>query len=139
MSEFKKDELNAPPLEAEQGSSRREFLVQGSRTAGGVGIAALLGNLGHWALSYAEDKEPIKVGVLHSLSGTMAISEVSLRDVVLMAIDEINAKGGILGRQVKPVVVDPASNWDLFAVAGQGRSGFRLLDVGEPEVGAACV
>ena len=45
----------------------------------------------------------------------MAISEVSLRDVVLMAVDEINAKGGVLGRQVKPVVVDPASNWDLFA------------------------
>src|SRR5678809_1801927 len=81
----------------------------------GVGIAALLGNLGYWALSYAEDKEPIKVGLLHSLSGTMAISEVSLRDVVLMAIDEINAKDGIMGRQVKPVVVDPASNWDLFA------------------------
>src|SRR5678809_903626 len=81
----------------------------------GVGIAALLGNLGNWALSYAADKEPIKIGVLHSLSGTMAISEVSLRDVVLMAVDEINAKGGIMGRQVKPVVVDPASNWDLFA------------------------
>ena len=81
----------------------------------GIGVAALLGNLGQWALSYAADKEPIKVGVLHSLSGTMAISEVSLRDVVLMAVDEINAKGGIMGRQVKPVVVDPASNWDLFA------------------------
>src|SRR6478672_3140889 len=59
--------------------------------------------------------EPIKVGILHSLSGTMAISETSLRDVALMAIDEINAAGGVLGRKVEPVVVDPASNWPLFA------------------------
>src|SRR5207245_11747718 len=54
-------------------------------------------------------------GILHSLSGTMAISEVSLRDVTLMAIDEINAQGGVLGRKVEAVVVDPASNWPLFA------------------------
>jgi urea transport system substrate-binding protein len=58
---------------------------------------------------------PIKVGILHSLSGTMAISETSLRDVDLMTIDEINAKGGVLGRQIEAVVVDPASNWPLFA------------------------
>src|SRR4026209_2266793 len=115
MSETKKNDVTTAPPPAEGGPSRRDFLVQGSKTAAGVGIAALLGNLGHWALSYAADKAPIKVGVLLSLSGTMAISEVSLRDVVLMAIDEINAKGGIMGRQVKPVVVDPASNWDLFA------------------------
>jgi len=57
----------------------------------------------------------VKVGVLHSLSGTMAISETSLRDVVLMAVEEINAKGGVLGKQIEPVVVDPASNWPLFA------------------------
>jgi urea transport system substrate-binding protein len=57
----------------------------------------------------------IKVGVLHSLSGTMAISETVLKDTVLMAIDEINAKGGLLGRKLEPVVVDPASNWPLFA------------------------
>src|SRR3990172_4281673 len=64
----------------------------------------------------AEEKEPIKVGVLHSLSGTMAISEVSLHDVVLMAIDEINAEGGLLGgRKVVPVVEDPASDWPTFA------------------------
>jgi urea transport system substrate-binding protein len=59
--------------------------------------------------------EPIKVGILHSLSGTMAISETSLKDVALMTIEEINAKGGVLGRKVQPVVVDPASNWPLFA------------------------
>src|SRR5918995_1773003 len=101
--------------ESETGSSRRDFLVHSARVTAGAGIAALLGNLGHWALSYAADKAPIKVGVLHSLSGTMAISEVSLRDTVLMAVAEINAKGGVRGRQVKPIVVDPASNWDLFA------------------------
>jgi urea transport system substrate-binding protein len=57
----------------------------------------------------------VKVGVLHSLTGTMAISETSLHDVVLMAIDEINGSGGVLGKQIEAVVVDPASNWDLFA------------------------
>jgi urea transport system substrate-binding protein len=58
---------------------------------------------------------PIKVGILHSLSGTMAISETSLKDVALMTIEEINAKGGLLGRKLEAVVVDPASNWPLFA------------------------
>lgn len=57
----------------------------------------------------------VKIGVLHSLSGTMAISETSLRDVVLMAVDEINKKGGVLGEKIEPVVVDPASDWPLFA------------------------
>ena len=76
-----------------------------------------LGVLASAGASYAQDdkKEPIKVGILHSLSGTMAISEVSLRDVTLMAIEEINASGGILGRKVEAVIVDPASNWPLFA------------------------
>src|SRR5262245_61196087 len=60
-------------------------------------------------------QQTIKVGVLHSLSGTMAISETVLKDTVLMAIDEINAKGGVLGKKLEPVVVDPASNWPLFA------------------------
>ena len=78
MSETRKDDVTTDRV-AEPGPSRREFLVQGSKTAAGVGVAALLGNLGHWALSYGADKEPIKIGVLHSLSGTMAISEVSLR------------------------------------------------------------
>ncbi|HQD65857.1 MAG TPA: urea ABC transporter substrate-binding protein [Casimicrobium huifangae] len=66
-------------------------------------------------LSFAQSKDPIKVGVLHSLSGTMAISETVLKDVALMAIEEINAKGGVMGRKLEPVVVDPASNWPLFA------------------------
>lgn len=59
--------------------------------------------------------ETIKVGVLHSLSGTMAISETTLKDTMLMLIDEQNKKGGLLGRKLEPVVVDPASNWPLFA------------------------
>lgn len=59
--------------------------------------------------------ETIKVGVLHSLSGTMAISETTLKDTMLMLIDEQNKKGGLLGKQLEAVVVDPASNWPLFA------------------------
>jgi urea transport system substrate-binding protein len=58
---------------------------------------------------------PIKVGILHSLSGTMAISETTLKDVMLMLIEQQNAKGGLLGRKLEAVVVDPASNWPLFA------------------------
>ena len=60
-------------------------------------------------------QETIKVGVLHSLSGTMAISETTLKDVMLMLIEEQNKKGGLLGKKLEPVVVDPASNWPLFA------------------------
>lgn len=59
--------------------------------------------------------ETIKVGILHSLSGTMAISETSLKDTALMAINEINVNGGVLGKKLEPVVVDPASDWPLFA------------------------
>ena len=69
-----------------------------------------------WSIHAAET---IKVGVLHSLSGTMAISETSLKDMALMTIDEINAKGGVLGKQLEAVVVDPASNWPLFAERGR--------------------
>ncbi len=74
----------------------------------------------------AKASGPIKVGILHSLSGTMAISETSLKDVALMTIEEINDAGGVLGRKLEPVVVDPASNWPLFAekakelIQGQG-------------------
>ncbi len=88
--------------------SRRDFL-KGSLA---VGAAAGAG-LGFPNVVRAQGT--VKIGVLHSLSGTMAISEVSLRDVVLMAVDEINAKGGVMGKKITPVVVDPASNWDLFA------------------------
>ena len=67
------------------------------------------------APAFAQSGDTIKVGILHSLSGTMAISETVLKDTVLMAIDEINAKGGVLGKKLEPVIVDPASNWPLFA------------------------
>lgn len=63
----------------------------------------------------AANDSTVEIGILHSLSGTMAISEVSLRDVLLMGIDEINASGGVLGKKIVPRVVDPASDWDLFA------------------------
>ncbi|WP_202049941.1 urea ABC transporter substrate-binding protein [Microvirga mediterraneensis] len=63
----------------------------------------------------AQAQETIKVGVLHSLSGTMAISETTLKDVMLMLIEEQNRKGGLLGKKLEAVVVDPASNWPLFA------------------------
>lgn len=75
-------------------------------TTGAVALGALVG---------AAQADTVKVGVLHSLSGTMAISETSLRDVLLFTFDEINAKGGVLGKKIEPVVVDGASNWPLFA------------------------
>jgi len=63
----------------------------------------------------AQTQGTIKIGVLHSLSGTMAISETTLKDTILMMVDDMNKKGGLLGRKVEAVVVDPASNWPLFA------------------------
>ena len=63
----------------------------------------------------AQSGGTIKIGVLHSLSGTMAISETTLKDTILMMVDDINKKGGLLGKKVEAVVVDPASNWPLFA------------------------
>ncbi|HZO85583.1 MAG TPA: urea ABC transporter substrate-binding protein [Verrucomicrobiae bacterium] len=68
--------------------------------------------LGAGVLSAAET---VKVGVLHSLSGTMAISETSLKDVLLFTFDEINKSGGVMGKMIEPIIVDPASNWPLFA------------------------
>lgn len=76
-------------------------------------LFSLLALSGWGPQTFAADT--IKVGILHSLSGTMAISETSLKDVALMTIAEINAQGGVLGKQLEPVVVDPASNWPLFA------------------------
>jgi urea transport system substrate-binding protein len=90
-------------------SGRRTFLKQLGAL---MGIAAML--IAPVPVM-AQSKDTIKIGVLHSLSGTMAISETVLKDVVLMAIEEINAKGGVLGKKLEPVVVDPASNWPLFA------------------------
>ena len=75
-----------------------------------IGVAA-----GLMLSAAVQAEETIKVGVLHSLSGTMAISETTLKDVMLMLIEEQNAKGGLLGKQLEAVVVDPASDWPLFA------------------------
>jgi urea transport system substrate-binding protein len=80
-----------------------------------LSAAAAVSALGSLSALPAHAADTIKVGVLHSLSGTMAISETVLKDTVLMAIEEINAKGGVLGKKLEPVVVDPASNWPLFA------------------------
>ena len=79
-----------------------------------IGVLALVGVFG-LAKPLGQSADTVKIGILHSLSGTMAISETSLRDVVLMATAEINKKGGVLGKQIEPVVVDPASDWPLFA------------------------
>ena len=76
-------------------------------------LSATFLSMGFSLQAYAA--ETIKVGIMHSLSGTMAISETPLKDMALMTIAEINAKGGVLGKQLEPVVVDPASNWPLFA------------------------
>src|SRR4051812_33277045 len=83
-------------------------------TALKAGAAAMALGLAAYTHAPAAD-ETVKVGILHSLSGTMAISEVSLKDVVTMAVEEINAKGGVNGKKIETVVVDPASDWDLFA------------------------
>ncbi len=78
------------------------------------------------ALTPAFAAEPIKIGVLHSLSGTMAISETTLKDVVLMLVEQQNEKGGVLGRPLEAVVVDPASDWPLFAERAR-----QLIEVDE--------
>jgi urea transport system substrate-binding protein len=78
-------------------------------------VAALALGAGIALSSAAVAQETIKVGILHSLSGTMAISETTLKDVMLMLIEEQNKKGGLLGKKLEAVVVDPASNWPLFA------------------------
>ena len=96
------------------------------------------------AASCTNEAEPVKIGILHSLTGTMAISETSLRDAVLMAVDEINAKGGVLGRQDRArcrrsrIRLGPVRG-ESPAVdhPGQGGRGLRLLDVGQPEVRAS--
>lgn len=75
----------------------------------------LLASAAVFTVSGAQAEDTVKVGVLHSLSGTMAISETSLRDILLFTFDEINAAGGVMGKMIEPVVVDGASNWPLFA------------------------
>ncbi|MDA9973540.1 urea ABC transporter substrate-binding protein, partial [Alphaproteobacteria bacterium] len=82
---------------------------------------------------FADGHGSIKIGILHSLSGTMAISETTLKDTMLMLIDEQNKKGGLLGKKLEPVVVDPASNWPLFAEKAR-----ELLTVSKVDVMFGC-
>ncbi|PSC03501.1 urea ABC transporter substrate-binding protein [Alsobacter soli] len=86
-------------------SLRLKSFVAAAAVAAGVSLLS----------AAAQAQQTIKVGILHSLSGTMAISETTLKDVMLMLIEEQNKKGGVLGKKLEPVVVDPASNWPLFA------------------------
>src|SRR5690349_18355950 len=95
-------------------------------------VLAVAGLAAGWsAAAMAEDT--IKIGVLHSLSGTMAISETALRDTVLMMVEHQNSKGGLLGRRLEAVVVDPASNWPLFAEKAR-----ELLQVHRVDVTYGC-
>jgi len=89
-------------------TQRRDFLKAAAATGSAVTLSGP-------SILFAQDKSPIKVGILHSLSGTMAISETALKNTAVMTLEAFNAKGGILGRQLEPVIVDPASNWPLFA------------------------
>lgn len=84
-------------------------------------------------LPLSKAEETVKVGVLHSLSGTMAISETSLRDILLFTFDEINANGGVMGKMIEPVVVDGASDWPLFAEKAK-----QLLDQDKVAVTFGC-
>ena len=86
--------------------TRRQF---GGLAAGAVTIAAMGSISAAFTSAVAQETGPIKVGILHSLSGTMAISETTLKDVMLMLIEQQNAKGGVLGRKLEAVVVDPAT------------------------------
>ena len=104
------------------------------KTLGKLSTAAVVaaGALGMAAAS-ASAADTIKVGVLHSLSGTMAISETTLKDTVLMMVDDLNKKGGLLGKKVEAVVVDPASNWPLFAEKAR-----ELIEVNKVDVVFGC-
>ena len=87
----------------------KSFLLRATAAASFAALATVS------LASTASAQDTIKVGILHSLSGTMAISETTLKDVMLMLIEEQNKKGGLLGKKLEAVVVDPASNWPLFA------------------------
>ncbi|WP_339634333.1 urea ABC transporter substrate-binding protein [uncultured Sneathiella sp.] len=103
------------------------------KVAGVITGAAMLATsaLGLGTAQAADDV--IKVGVLHSLSGTMAISETTLKDAVLMMVDDLNKNGGLLGKKVEAVVVDPASNWPLFAEKAR-----ELIEVEKVDVVFGC-
>jgi urea transport system substrate-binding protein len=95
----------------------------------GVAALALCASVG----SARAADDTVKVGVLHDLSGTMAISETSLRDILLFTFDEINAKGGVMGKKIVPVIVDPGSDWPTFAEKSK-----QLLEVDKVAVVFGC-
>src|SRR3954468_11859925 len=88
---------------------RRDFLKAGAATAAAGVLTA------PFVMKAAHAADPIKVGILHSLSGTIAIAEAAIVDAEKMAIDEINAAGGVMGRKIEPIVEDGASDWPTFA------------------------
>ena len=98
-----------------------------------LAAAALTAGVAAMAIPAKAAEDTIKVGVLHSLSGTMAISETTLKDSVLMMIDKLNKEGGLLGKKVEAVVVDPASNWPLFAEKAR-----ELIQVNKVDVVFGC-
>ena len=104
-----------------------------TKRIGGVLMAATMGASMISSPAIAQDEGPIKVGILHSLSGTMAISETTLKDVMLMLIEQQNEAGGILGREIEPVVVDIASDWPLAAELAR-----RLIEVDEVDAVFGC-
>lgn len=97
------------------------------KLARGLAIAGAMAGL--MMTSAVQAADTIKVGVLHSLSGTMAISETTLKDTILMLVDDLNQKGGLLGKKVEAVVVDPASNWPLFAEKARELITAKKVDV----------
>ena len=105
-----------------------KFLKKTMRSLSAVAITAGV-LLSPGAMAFNLFGDTIKVGVLHSLSGTMAISETTLKDTMLMLIEEQNAKGGLLGKKLEAVVVDPASNWPLFAEKARGLLTQDKVDV----------
>ncbi|HSM41776.1 MAG TPA: transporter substrate-binding protein, partial [Afifellaceae bacterium] len=100
---------------------------------GQVALAAVVGAGLSVSSPVLAQEDTIKVGILHSLSGTMAISETTLKDVMLMLIEEQNKKGGVLGKKLEAVVVDPASDWPLFAEKAR-----ELIEVNKVAVTFGC-
>jgi len=122
--------------------NRRNMLMTARLMAVGMVASLMIGCAGEPAKPAEADSaakpvefkgDPIKVGVLHSLSGTMAISETTLKDTILMMIEEQNKKGGLLGRKLEAVVVDPASDWPKFA-----EKAAQLLEVDKVAVVFGC-
>jgi len=117
---------------------QKRHVVRLCQRATVIVLALLL--IGKVAINATQAQEDtIKVGILHSLSGTMSISEVTVKDSTLMAIEEINAAGGVLGKQIEPIIEDGASDWPTFAekaakllLEDQVAVVFWLLDERQP-------